>query len=162
MICPKNMISKVVLFPNTNDCPKNMISKVVLFPNTNEWIEANIPHSWTLMCEWNVDRSFRPFPHRGGSILRSTAILRIIPIKRPCPYKRPSMFFSIIPQVEPNKRSTPVPVIRPICSGRFVNYAHKPLKTRPPGTNIWSVSMCFDIYRDWSHDFTVSSDLLHC
>ena len=29
---------------------------------------------------------------------------RIIPIKRPYPNKRPSMFFSIIPQVAPNKR----------------------------------------------------------
>ena len=56
----------------------------------------------------------------------------IIPIKRPCPNKRP-----------------------PICSCRSTNYAHKPLKTRPSGTNIWSVSMRFDIYGDLSIDHMI-------
>ena len=38
-------------------------------------------------------------------------------------------------------------------------HAHKPLKTRPPGTIFVSISvyMRLDIYGDRSHDFTVSS-----
>ena len=49
------------------------------------------------------------------------------------PIKRPSIIFPTIPQLAPNK---PVPAIMPIYSCTSANYAHKPLKTRPPGTNI--------------------------
>ena len=74
-----------------------------------------------------------------------------------------SCFFpSIIPEVAHNKLITPAPAIRPIYACRSANYAHKPLKTRPPGTTIWSVSRRLDIHGNWSRDFTVSSDLLHC